>query len=102
MSEGDWLFAVGPIDAAGAREFRDRLRAQLGGSQEVHLIDHRVRFSGAWDVDSIEAVIPVLEAGLRAETLPVEVRHIAMGFLSDMRTWLEREYDPTLDPVAEP
>lgn len=101
MPGRDWLFAIGPLDESEAPEFRNHLHTRLGESLQVDLIDHRTWFSGAWDVSSIRAVLPVLKAGLDAEAWPPDLRNIVLGFLSDMETWLEREYDSFPEPDGD-
>lgn len=96
--ERDWLFGIGPLDEPQAQALRDHIESSADNGLTVEMYDPRVWFSGAWDADSVRDVIPVLEAGIAADAIPAEIGNSAFGFLSDLRTWLEREYDSTRDP----
>jgi hypothetical protein len=93
MKERDWFFAVGPLNEAEAQRVEGQIQSQLGTSLDARLINHRLWFAEAWDPPTVEAVLPVLEAGLEAETWSVNTRNIVLGVVSGMRTWLEREHD---------
>lgn len=101
MSEFYWLYDIGPLDEVGAEALRERIQGELDEGGSADLIDRRVWFGRALDVESVRGTIPVLAAGLADESIPIDTRHVAMGLLSDMQTWLDREYDQKRDPIDE-
>jgi hypothetical protein len=96
MSERDWFFGVGPLDSERALRLETQLQRELA-PLEVEVLDHRSWYARALDVDSVRAAIAVLRAGVGDTSLNAKVIQSALGLLSDLETWLDRECDAYLD-----
>jgi hypothetical protein len=99
MTRRDWCFEIGPLDEEQAHALRDTLERQIDDSLDVDLVDDRVWLSRAWDASTVRAVTQLLEAGLASDRLASGAKQIGLGVLDDMRDWLNREYDSSLDAM---
>lgn len=95
MMKHYWFVSVGPLDDSAASALVDEMISRHGGRFEVELLNRRAWFARALDVSSVRDSLAVLRAGLLDESLSLEARQSVMGIVSDMETWLDREFDPT-------
>jgi hypothetical protein len=93
----DWVYSVGPIDAAMAESFLSILQRSVNSDQHVKLLDHREGFVSSWDHASVVAAIQVLTIGLHSSAIPNDVRVIAEGLLDLLQFWITEEYEPARD-----
>ena len=87
-----WFLQVGPLDEAAAAATAQRLREAAGASTSVELLDFRHWFARAMDDATARDALVVLQAGLDEASVPPDVRQSVQGLVSDMQTWLEREF----------
>lgn len=93
MSERFWFLSVGPFDEGQIVGWVESLPAELHEAAQVELVDSRQWYARAMDVDTVRDALVALREGL-ATSRDDSVRLSVTGLVSDMETWLEREYDP--------
>lgn len=105
------FFSIGPFASEEAQAFATGLSAYLKrepgalgdfvGELGVDLVDGRVWYARAMDVESVRPLIAVLRAGLVDTTLGLDERRIATSVLEDLETWVSQEHDPSRDQVGD-
>lgn len=97
MSERFWFLSVRPFDEEHVVEWVERLSGSSHGSPEVELIDNRQWFARAMDADGVRAAVVALKEGIAGSGISEDIRWSVAGLVSDMETWLERDYDSRPD-----
>lgn len=97
MAERFWFVNVGPFDEGHVIEWVDRMADSSPGSPEVELIDHRQWYARAIDADTVRDALVALRVGIAGAEVADNVRSSVAGLVSDMETWLKREFDADPD-----
>lgn len=93
-----WMINVGPFDEDEAVQWAEGVRRTFTVDDLwIHLFRDNEWFSGAFDAATIRPAIAALKIALKGHELDDDDRQIVEGVLSDMQTWLERDYDSSVD-----
>lgn len=90
MSKRFWFLSVGPFDEDQVVEWVEALRAGSQGSAEIELIDNRHWYARAMDVETVRDALVAIKEGIAGSGADASS---VTGLVSDMETWLEREFD---------
>lgn len=97
MAERFWFVSVGPFDEGHVIEWVEGVADRCPGSPEVELIDHRQWYARAIDADTVRDALVALRVGIAGAGVANDVRSSVAGLVSDMETWLKREFDAGQD-----